>query len=54
MMGNSLAFPPDFVWGAATASYQIEGAWTEGAKEKASGIALVTPRAKWPMVTRAT
>jgi len=23
------AFPPDFVWGAATASYQIEGATTE-------------------------
>ncbi len=24
-----MAFPPDFVWGAATASYQIEGAWNE-------------------------
>src|SRR6185503_20956305 len=23
------AFPPDFVWGAATASYQIEGAANE-------------------------
>ena len=23
---SELAFPPDFVWGAATASYQIEGA----------------------------
>lgn len=25
-------FPPDFVWGAATSSYQIEGAWLEGGK----------------------
>jgi beta-glucosidase len=26
------AFPPSFVWGAATASYQIEGAVTEGGR----------------------
>lgn len=25
-------FPADFVWGAATSSYQIEGAWLEGGK----------------------
>lgn len=25
-------FPPDFLWGAATSSYQIEGAWLEGGK----------------------
>ena len=25
-------FPKDFVWGAATASYQIEGAWNEDEK----------------------
>ena len=29
---NSLKFPPDFTWGSATASYQIEGAWQEGGK----------------------
>ena len=27
--GSTLRFPPDFVWGMATASYQIEGAITE-------------------------
>jgi beta-glucosidase len=27
--GESLSFPPGFIWGAATAAYQIEGAATE-------------------------
>ncbi|MCR4706895.1 MAG: beta-glucosidase [Clostridiales bacterium] len=27
-----MAFPKDFLWGAATASYQIEGAWDAGGK----------------------
>lgn len=27
--GELLTFPEDFTWGAATASYQIEGAWRE-------------------------
>ena len=32
-MGKKLfQFPKDFVWGAATASYQIEGAWNEDEK----------------------
>ena len=25
-------FPKDFVWGAASASYQVEGAWKEDGK----------------------
>jgi beta-glucosidase len=31
-MADQLAFPPGFVWGAATASYQIEGAVDEGGR----------------------
>jgi len=26
---SSRTFPPEFVWGSATAAYQIEGAWNE-------------------------
>jgi beta-glucosidase len=31
-MANKISFPKNFIWGSATASYQIEGAWNEHGK----------------------
>jgi beta-glucosidase len=31
-MANKVTFPENFLWGAATASYQIEGAWNKDGK----------------------
>lgn len=42
MKNDVTAFPKDFAWGAATASYQIEGAWNEDGK----GLSI------WDMMSR--
>ncbi len=40
MPTENYKFPADFVWGAATSSYQIEGAAVKMAKAKISGTFL--------------
>src|ERR1700692_2627003 len=42
LYSKSMGFPSDFIWGAAAASYQIEGAWDEAGK----GLSV------WDMLTR--
>jgi len=39
-----MSFKPDMIWGAATASYQIEGAWNEADK----GLSVWDQMARWP------
>jgi hypothetical protein len=33
LCGTNYSFPPDFLFGAATASYQVEGAWNVDGKK---------------------
>ena len=39
-------FPKDFLWGTATASYQVEGAFDKDGKGKVFGILLLILREK--------
>jgi len=37
-------FPKDFLWGASTSAYQVEGAWNEGGK----GPSVIDARTHYP------
>ena len=37
---ESTGFPKDFLWGSASAAYQVEGAWAEDGKSLRYGISL--------------
>lgn len=49
-----IGFPDNFVWGTATASYQIEGAVAEDGRAKASGTHSRTRQARSPTVRPGT
>ena len=53
--GSSRDFPPGFLWGTATASYQIEGA-ADGRRASVppSGTPIRAHRARYGMATPAT
>ncbi len=46
--------PSDFIWGAATAAYQIEGAGMKMVREKIFGTVSATLRVTYPVVIRET
>ncbi len=56
---NGATFPDDFLWGAATAAYQVEGAANEDGPQAPafgtpSAISPATPKTTAPVTWRAT
>lgn len=40
---NNARFPQGFLWGMASAAYQVEGAWAEDGKSESNWNAFRTP-----------
>ena len=52
--GMNYSFPPHFLFGAATAAYQIEGGWNEGGKQYCTLYHNTLTRIIWDKLSTST